>query len=44
MPQTGMKSFLLEELKMARYKKAIDLQLAAVAAVVTMIRSNHKDL
>jgi hypothetical protein len=39
-----MKSFPLEELQMARYKRAADLQPAGVAAVVTMIRWNHKDL
>jgi hypothetical protein len=44
MPHTGMKSFLLEELQMARYKKAADLQPAGAAVVVTMIRWNHKVL
>ena len=37
-----MKSFPLEELQMARYKKATDLQPVGVAVVVTMIRWNHK--
>jgi hypothetical protein len=39
-----MKSFLLEELQMARYKEATDLQPAGVAVVEIMIRWNHKVL